>query len=137
MYVSSYSGACSAGAVYGVLSFLARAINGCIICIHRNTSKGPITVFGSFEYIQPEPITISEKQYQEMLRAQQHALVHLIGRKDRLKEVSWRAAARLSSFLFWLSKDERKELKLRLREVAATREDQSHFPEDFLLETSS
>lgn len=105
--------------MYGALSFLARAITGCDVFIRFKADSGAVTVFGTYEWIQPEPIPMSEEEYQHMLRAQQHALTQFISRTQRLKNIGWRVAARLTWCAVWLSRDEREELKVSLRSKAA------------------
>lgn len=69
MPISNYSAACSAGAVFGTLTFLSRMITGLIACIKVSTSDKVITIFGTYEYIEPDPIILSDEEYRRMNRA--------------------------------------------------------------------
>lgn len=63
MPISNYHAACSAGAVFGTLTFLARAITGIIVFINRPLSGKARTIFGVYEWIQPDPLILTEEEW--------------------------------------------------------------------------
>ncbi len=75
MDVSDYSAASAAGAVFGSLTFLARAVTGIIALIGRDKDS---TVFGKFERVSPEPIRITEDEYQALVESQVRLTVTLV-----------------------------------------------------------
>ncbi|KAK1826553.1 hypothetical protein QBC39DRAFT_364127 [Podospora conica] len=67
MPISNYSAACSAGAVFGTLTFLSRAMTGCIAMINFTTATGgKSNIFGVWEFIVPEPVVMSRDEYQKL-----------------------------------------------------------------------
>lgn len=67
---SSHSGASSAGAVFGTLSFLARAITGCRACIQETEPGKIINVFGAYDLVQPETFLMLEYESQALMQVQ-------------------------------------------------------------------
>ncbi|KAL0932872.1 uncharacterized protein CTRU02_211835 [Colletotrichum truncatum] len=66
MPVSNYKAACSAGAVYGTLTFVSRAITGCVAMI-QNKSEGIVSdIFGVWEVVLPDKIVVTEEEYRQM-----------------------------------------------------------------------
>ncbi|GKT46641.1 uncharacterized protein ColSpa_06822 [Colletotrichum spaethianum] len=69
MPISNYHAACSAGAVYGTLTFLARAMTGCVALVRHQTNDGKVSdIFGVWEVVLPDRIVVSEEEYQRMQR---------------------------------------------------------------------
>jgi hypothetical protein len=82
-HISNYPAACSAGAVFGTLTFLSRAITGSIVCI-RYADNGKVkTVFGTYELIEPEPLILSEQEYQHTKAAGERAVTKFMGNGQR------------------------------------------------------
>lgn len=67
--ISNYHAACSAGAVYGALSFLSRAITGCIALVRISRADGSVSdIFGAWKMVQPEPIVVTPDECQAARR---------------------------------------------------------------------
>lgn len=67
--VSNSHAACSAGAVYGALSFLSRAITGCIALVRIPSADGSVSdIFGVWKMVQPEPIVMTPDECQAARR---------------------------------------------------------------------
>ncbi len=121
MPISNYRAACSAGAVFGTLTFLARAITGIIACIQVIRPDHITTVFGRYELIIPEPIILSEEEYQNMEKAKQRIMVKMIKRMERGSRFLLRLAARLLCCVP-MNREKKMELKSKLRSKAARKE---------------
>lgn len=73
MPTSNYSAACSAGAAFGLLSFLSRTVTGIIATIQISTSTGEISnIFGVFKHVWPEPVTVTDDEYEQIERRYQN-----------------------------------------------------------------
>ncbi|KAF9869761.1 hypothetical protein CkaCkLH20_12804 [Colletotrichum karsti] len=72
MPISNYSAACSAGAVYGTLTFLARAITGIVAVIRIPVDDGGHgaveDIFGRWEVMIPNRIVVTNEEYARMRR---------------------------------------------------------------------
>lgn len=88
MPISNFPAACSAGAVFGTLTFLSRAMTGGIAMVHLTTAEGAIsTIFGVWEFIVPEPIVMSQEEYQKLQQGVTSAITNVfsIGPKTAMK----------------------------------------------------
>ena len=110
--ISNYHAACSAGAVFGTITFLARLITACITLLHKESSTGIITVFGTYELVQPEPITLSEEEYRQMAAGRQRAGRHFFKRMERIRRFGFRLLALLVCCIPGI---DRKKLREKLR----------------------
>lgn len=69
MPISNYHAACSAGAVFGTLTWLARAMTGVVAMIQITRRDGTISnVFGVYEQVQPDPVIVTEEEHRAMRR---------------------------------------------------------------------
>ncbi|EFQ24969.1 uncharacterized protein GLRG_00113 [Colletotrichum graminicola M1.001] len=69
MPISNYHTACSAGAVYGTLTFLSRAMTGCVALFRLHTTDGKVSdIFGVWEAVLPDEIIVTEEGYLQMQR---------------------------------------------------------------------
>lgn len=67
--ISNYHAACAAGAVYGTLNFLSRAITGCIALVRIPSADGSVSdIFGVWKMVQPEPIVMTPDECQAARR---------------------------------------------------------------------
>jgi hypothetical protein len=123
--ISNYHAACSAGAVFGTITFLARIITACITLLHSESSTGIATVFGTYELVQPEPITLSEKEYKQMAAGRHRAVQHLFKRMERIRRFGLRMLALLVCCVPGV---DRKKLREKLR---AKSDEPSDTLEDF------
>jgi hypothetical protein len=93
--ISNYRAACSAGAVFGTLAFLARAITGIIVLIQLTRPDHITTIFGRFELVTPEPIILSEEEYQTMEKTKRRMMAKFLKRLEYGTQFFPRLAARL------------------------------------------
>jgi hypothetical protein len=111
--ISNYHAACSAGAVFGTITSLARLITACITLLHTESSTGMIiTVFGAYEFVQPEPIKLSEEEYRQMAAGGKRAVRHLFKRMERIRWFGFRLLALLVCCIPGI---DRKKLREKLR----------------------
>ncbi|KAH6645153.1 hypothetical protein BKA67DRAFT_542130 [Truncatella angustata] len=69
MPISNYRAACSAGAVFGTLAWLARAMTGIVAMVNITTEDGKVSnVFGVYELVTPDPVLVTEDEYEAMQR---------------------------------------------------------------------
>lgn len=69
MPISNYHAACSAGAVFGTLTFLARAMTGCVAMVELVQHDGTVSnVFGVWEAVLPDTIIVTEEEYVRLQR---------------------------------------------------------------------
>ncbi|KAK1599103.1 uncharacterized protein LY79DRAFT_536974 [Colletotrichum navitas] len=88
--ISNYHAACSAGAVYGTLTFLSRAMTGCVALFRFHTTDGKVSdIFGVWEAVLPDKIIVTEEEYLQMQRGLASTL-----------ERCFRAGPRMLSSLF-------------------------------------
>lgn len=126
MIISNYSGASSAGAVFGTLSFLSRAITGCINLIHKKGPGRVTNVFGVYELVQPEPVAISEQEYLAFMQPLWRIEEHAVGRVEALRKRGLRALAVLIScvpFPWFDKKLVKQELRARANEPGTMMQD--------------
>ncbi|CZT12430.1 hypothetical protein WAI453_001787 [Rhynchosporium graminicola] len=71
--ISNYHAAASAGALFGTLTFLARLITGIVAFRYRPASGRASTIFGKYEMIYPEPIIMTEEEWEAKNRLQDGA----------------------------------------------------------------
>lgn len=73
--ISNYHAACSAGATFGAIAWLARAMTGCITLVQLQTYDGRTSnVFGVWEWVTPDPIVVTVEEYEAMQRGLAGAL---------------------------------------------------------------
>ncbi|PQE33838.1 hypothetical protein CJF32_00010829 [Rutstroemia sp. NJR-2017a WRK4] len=119
--ISNYRAACSAGAVFGTLTFLARAITGIIVSIQLTRSDHITTIFGRFELITPEPIILSEEEYQTMERTKRRMMAKFLKRLEYGTQFFPRLAARLLCCVP-MNREKKRELQSELRNGSSRRE---------------
>ncbi|KAK6083013.1 hypothetical protein SCUP515_02247 [Seiridium cupressi] len=68
MPISNYQAACSAGAVFGTLTWLSRAMTGVVAMIQIPEDGKVSNVFGVYEVVTPDPIIVTEEEYMAMQR---------------------------------------------------------------------
>ena len=66
MPISNKSAACSAGAAFGAITFISRAITGCIAMIRITSATKVSDIFGVYEVIVPEPMYVTQDEYAKM-----------------------------------------------------------------------
>ncbi|KAK4160246.1 hypothetical protein QBC43DRAFT_245785 [Cladorrhinum sp. PSN259] len=66
MPISNYSAACSAGAVFGTITFISRAVTGCIAMIRFTSPNRVSDIFGVYEVVVPEPVYMTQEEYAKM-----------------------------------------------------------------------
>ena len=139
MYISSYSAACSAGAVYAILTFLSRVITACITCIQTTSNSKTHNVFGTYEWYQPEPVVITEEEYRHMNAMVGRTVERGFRRAGRLAKGSekvrrWvlRGLARLVGCACCMERGERKGIQESLRERAGMQAELTVRMEEFI-----
>ncbi|KAK2735693.1 hypothetical protein CKAH01_18946 [Colletotrichum kahawae] len=80
MPISNYHAACSAGAVYGTLTFLARTITGIMAVCRTSSGKTYKDIFGVWELVQPETIQMPREEHNAMRQSLAASYTHIIGR---------------------------------------------------------
>lgn len=96
--ISNFPAACSAGAVFGTLTFLSRAMTGCIAMIHFTTAKGSTsTIFGVWEFIVPEPVIMSREDYQKLEQGVTGAVTNVFTMGPKMAMKPFKLVARLVS----------------------------------------
>ncbi|KZL70674.1 hypothetical protein CT0861_05923 [Colletotrichum tofieldiae] len=84
MPISNYRAACSAGAVYGTLTFLSRAMTGCVALVRHQTNDGKVSdIFGVWEVVLPDKIIVTEEEYLRMQRGLGATLTQLFSTVPR------------------------------------------------------
>jgi hypothetical protein len=68
MPISNYHAACSAGAVFGTLTWLARVCTALCLCYQRQHGDYLYTVFGTYKKVDIE-VTVTHEEYQQMQKA--------------------------------------------------------------------
>ncbi|KAK2064246.1 hypothetical protein LY76DRAFT_641839 [Colletotrichum caudatum] len=85
MPISNYHAACSAGAVYGTLTFLSRSMTGCVALVRLRTDDGKVSdIFGVWEAVLPDKIIVTEEEYLRMQRGLAATLTQLFGTGPRV-----------------------------------------------------
>ncbi|KAK1986818.1 hypothetical protein LZ30DRAFT_746218 [Colletotrichum cereale] len=85
MPISNYHAACSAGAVYGTLAFLSRAMTGCVALLRLQTTDGKVSdIFGVWEVVLPDKIVVTEEEYMRMQRGLVATLTQFFGIGPRM-----------------------------------------------------
>ncbi|KAF7523780.1 hypothetical protein G7054_g11647 [Neopestalotiopsis clavispora] len=80
MPISNYHAACSAGAVFGTLTWLSRALTGIVAMLQSSRDDGRHSnVFGVYELMQPDPIIVTEEEYLAMQRGIMAVLMSFFG----------------------------------------------------------
>ncbi|KAK2009830.1 hypothetical protein LZ32DRAFT_608127 [Colletotrichum eremochloae] len=80
MPISNYHAACSAGAVYGTLTFLSRTMTGCVALCRLRATDGKVSdIFGVWEVVLPDKIVVTEEEYLRMQRGLAATLTHFFG----------------------------------------------------------
>ena len=80
MPISNFHAACSAGAVFGTLTWIARAMTGIVAMIQVTRDDGRHSnVFGVYELVQPDPIVVTEEEYLAMQRGIMTVLMSFFG----------------------------------------------------------
>ncbi|PQE17508.1 hypothetical protein CJF30_00009499 [Rutstroemia sp. NJR-2017a BBW] len=119
--ISNYRAACSAGAVFGSLTFLARGITGIIVSLQLTRPDHITTIFGRFELITPEPIILSEEEYQTMERTKRRMMAKFLKRLEYGTQFFPRLAARLLCCVP-MNREKKRELQSELRNGSNRRE---------------
>jgi hypothetical protein len=79
MPISNYHAACSAGAVFGLLTWLSRVMTGIPAMIQITTEYGKVSnVFGIVESMTPDPIIVTKEEYMAMKRGLASLLTGLL-----------------------------------------------------------
>jgi hypothetical protein len=69
MPISNYHAACSAGAVFGTIAWLGRAMTGLVAMVQITTDGGRASnVFGVWEVVNPDPVLVTAEDYETMQR---------------------------------------------------------------------
>ncbi|KAK1749334.1 hypothetical protein QBC47DRAFT_395951 [Echria macrotheca] len=69
MRISNYSAASSAGAAFGAITFLSRALTGCIAMVRFTSATRVSDIFGVYEVVVPEPMYMTREEYAQRQQA--------------------------------------------------------------------
>lgn len=109
MPISNYHAACSAGAVYGTLTFLARTITGIMAVCRTSSGKTYKDIFGVWELVQPETIQMPREEHNAMRQSLAASYTHIIGRLLGILDSMMRTMSRC--FCCCLSRQEYEEFR--------------------------
>lgn len=130
MPISNYSAACSAGAVYAIITFLARAITACITCVQTTNHGITRNVFGRYEWYQPEPVVLTEEEYRRINQMFGKTIergfkraTRLIRTSENVRSLVLRGLARLTCCVCCVEREVRREAREKLREKARKQRD--------------
>lgn len=125
MPISNYSAACSAGAVYAIITFLSRTMTACVTCVQTSRNGVTRNVFGRYEWYQPEPVVITEEEYQHINQMAGRAVERAFNRVSRLakgsegiRRLSLKVLAKLTCCICCVEREVRREARDKLRENA-------------------
>ena len=95
MPISHYHAACSAGAVFGTLSWLARVCTALCLCYQRRHGDYFYTVFGRYRMADVE-VTVTHEEYQQMQKAAGEVLEKASGRFHAMQSLGLGALCKLT-----------------------------------------
>lgn len=130
MPISNYSAACSAGAVFAIITFLSRSITACVTCVQTSNHGVTRNVFGRYEWYQPEPVVLTDEEYRRINQLFAKTIERAFNRATRLVKTSegirsliLRALARLTCCICCVEREVRREAREKLREKAKKQKD--------------
>lgn len=87
MPISNYHAACSAGAVFGTLTWISRAMTGIVAMVQVTLADGRRSnVFGVYELVDPDPIVVTEEEYLAMHRGVATLLTGFFGSWPKMSQ---------------------------------------------------
>jgi hypothetical protein len=112
MPISNYHAACSAGAVFGTLTWLARACTALCLCYQRQHGDYFYTVFGTYKMVDVE-VTVTHEEYQQMQKAAGEVMDKAYGRFHEIQSLGLGALFKLTYVVPGIN---RKQVRGRLKE---------------------
>ncbi|KAA8621951.1 hypothetical protein PtrV1_06452 [Pyrenophora tritici-repentis] len=95
MPISNYHAACSAGAVFGTLTWLARVCTALCLCYQRQHGDYFYTVFGTYKAADVE-VTVTHEEYQQMQKATGEVMDKAYGRFHEVQSLGLGALFKLT-----------------------------------------
>lgn len=95
MPISNYHAACSAGAVFGTLTWLARVCTALCLCYQRQHGNSFYTVFGTYKTADVE-VTVTHEEYQQLQKAAGEVMNKAYGRFHQIQSLRLGALFKLT-----------------------------------------
>jgi hypothetical protein len=117
MPISNYHAACSAGAVCGTLTWLARVFTALCLCYQRQHGDYLYTVFGTYKKLDIE-VTVTHEEYQQMKTAAGEVMNKAHGRFHKIQSLGLGALSKLTHVIPGIDREQvRDRLKKKRADV--------------------
>lgn len=122
MPISNYHAACSAGAVFGTLTWIARVCTALCLCYQRQQGDYFYTVFGTYKTADVE-VTVTHEEYQQMQKAAGEVMDKAYSRFHKIQSIGLSALFKLTYVVPGIN---RKQVRRRLKEKLEDVEDKGN-----------
>jgi hypothetical protein len=95
MPISNYHAACSAGAIFGTITWLARVFTALCLCYQHQHGDYFYTVFGTYKKVDVE-VTVTHEEYQRMQKAADEVMDRAYGRFHKIQSLGLSALSKLT-----------------------------------------